>query len=139
MTLHLLKLAFGCADVAALRAAQAERRTIRGGRPAVLGFTRRMPARRESVLDGGSLYWIVRGSIAVRQPVLDLVAAEEEGGRTFCRLVLDPALVALRPRPHRAIQGWRYLEPRDAPPDAGPGESDLPDALQAELRSLGLL
>jgi hypothetical protein len=47
----------------------------------------------------------------------------------------------VRPRPRSAFQGWRYFEPKDAPPDlaAGKGDKNLPEALRRELAALGLL
>jgi len=44
-------------------------------------------------------------------------------------------------RAHRAFQGWRYFDPKDAPPDARgtKGLEKLPEKLQAELVNLGLL
>jgi hypothetical protein len=59
-----------------------------------------------------------------------------------CHLVLEPKLTLVEPRPWRAFQGWRYLEPKDAPRDlsrATPGVRNMPEALRRELRELGLL
>jgi len=59
-----------------------------------------------------------------------------------CRVVLGPKVILVEPRPWRAFQGWRYLEPKDAPRDldrAAPGARNLPEALRRELRELGLL
>jgi hypothetical protein len=56
--------------------------------------------------------------------------------------VLKPKVVLVAPRPYRAFQGWRYLLPKDAPPDldrAAPGAADMPEPLRRELRDLGLL
>ena len=55
---------------------------------------------------------------------------------------LAPALVRTRLNPQRPIQGWRYLEAVDAPPDLGLGDADtgeMPAEMVAELRELGLL
>jgi len=44
--------------------------------------------------------------------------------------------------PKRAFQGWRYLQPNDAPPDlaqARPSDDALPAEMQAVLASIGVL
>lgn len=151
MTLHLLKLAVGIDSVAHLREVQAQRR----GTAATVGHvTRHAPKRAEALLDGGSLYWVIRGAIRVRQRLvgIEVDAASGRNGddtgapRRACRLVLDPALVLTVPRAHRAFQGWRYLRAEDAPRDAREGEdletdtaAELPAAMVAELARLGLL
>jgi hypothetical protein len=56
--------------------------------------------------------------------------------------VLVPKVILVEPRPYRAFQGWRYLEPKDAPRDldrAAPGARDMPENMRRELRQLGLL
>lgn len=139
MTLHLLKLSVGTEDVDSLERWQAERRRRQGR---VWHGTRMRPTRRDAVLDGGSIYWVIRGLIQCRQRLLDLEDAVDEAGRPFVRLLLDPALVRVEPRPQRPFQGWRYLPVERAPRDLGTAGSDgdaLPPALWAELRDLGLL
>jgi hypothetical protein len=139
---HLLKVAVGIADLAALEAVQRRRTHQRDGRRVVFGYTRRMPVRRAEVIDGGSIYWIIRQHIRVRQRVLDLVETiDEADGRSFCRMILDPQLVAVEPVPRQPIQGWRYFAAADAPPDAATvaEAGDLPPHLRHELRALGLL
>ena len=65
-------------------------------------------------------------------------------GRAYCLIDVDPHLVATIWRPWRPFQGWRYLTPADAPPDAPSGISAdaaagaLPERMIAELRALGL-
>ena len=50
-------------------------------------------------------------------------------------------MVRVSPRPKSPFQGWRYLDPKDAPPDLGKGgfseEGDPEIAL--ELSRLGLI
>lgn len=145
MPVHLVKLAVGVDDVDHLRAIQsrliAEDRV--GGGPGLLYHrTRNKPRREAEVLDGGSLYRVIRKVIVVRQRILGIEPTMREDGKPACLLVLDPELVPTRPRPMRAFQGWRYLEEADAPPDAGEvpeGGADMPAEMQAELRELGLL
>lgn len=135
--LHLQKLAVGAADVATLRRWQRERRAAD---PPLRHRTRHFPRRADEILAGGSLYWIVAGTLCVRQRVRDIVVAQREDGSACADIVLDTKLVRVRPRPVRAFQGWRYLAAADAPPDLGRGgEADLPEALRLELARAGLL
>lgn len=149
MTVHLVKMAVGIDDLAHLAAVQARRLAgaaatpgSRGGKPAVRHHTRHMPRRAAEILDGGSIFWVVKGAIRARQRILGLERRIDSQGRRFCELRLDPELVATVPRPCRPFQGWRYLERGAAPPDleAAPRETGaMPPDLAAELRALGLL
>jgi hypothetical protein len=139
MTLHLRKLCVGVESVEQLQDYQA-RRLKRGER--LRHDTRMMPTRRAEILEGGSLFWIIKGLIQVRQPILDITQETDADGRGFARLHLDSELVRVAPRGHRPFQGWRYLDAADAPEDlagAGGAGGDLPAGLQAELRALGIL
>jgi len=131
--LHLIKLCVGCDSIEDLAEWQRKRSPLEH-------WTRSHPKRAEEILDGGSLYWVVKGQIRVRQRILGLERREGEEG-TWCAIVLGRRLTRLRPRAHRPFQGWRYLEVEDAPPDLAKGEKadELPEKLAAELRALGLL
>jgi hypothetical protein len=139
MSVHLLKLSAGCESVEQLEGWQAARKRDFGR---VFHRTRMMPRRAAELTAGGSIYWVIKGEIRARQRVL---AVERETGRDGILrtlLILEPGLVRTVPRPQRAFQGWRYLEPRDAPADLDGGAGDLaemPAEMLAELRSLGLL
>ena len=87
-----------------------------------------------------SIFWVVKGFIVARQKMLELRPLEVNG-IAHCGLVYDPALIPVRNHPRRAFQGWRYLEPKDAPEDIpdGSGHEALPEHLRQELRKLGLL
>jgi hypothetical protein len=101
-----------------------------------------VPKRAEEILDGGSIYWVIRGEILCRERILDIRPFVDKDGVGRCRLVLDPKCVPVRPRPYRAFQGWRYLDPKDAPPDlarVARGATNMPEPLRRELRELGLL
>jgi hypothetical protein len=65
----------------------------------------------------------------------------KKNGVPHCGLVYDKTLVAVRPRPKRAFQGWRYLDAKEAPPDMAQikGAKNLPETLKRELAALGLL
>jgi len=142
MTLHLQKLAVGISDPDHLARVQAARAVRRDGRALVPGWTRRAPTRADALLDGGSIYWVVKGVMRVRQRLVGFEADVDDGGREFCRMLLDPELVPVVPAPRRPFQGWRYLQARDAPPDlaaAGEGAARMPAEMLEELRALGLL
>jgi len=104
--------------------------------------TRMMPRRREELLSGGSIYWVVRGHVIARQLLVDIEPVIDADGRPDNHLMLDPLLVPTVPRPHRPFQGWRYLAAKGAPPDLADlpeGAQDMPLAMAAELHALGLL
>lgn len=135
MALHLIKLCVGADTPEDLRVWR-EARAAEGHRPIV--HTRQTPKRADEILDGGSLYWVFRGQVLVRQPVLAIETLGEGRGRR-CEILLDGAMIATAPQPRRPFQGWRYLEAKDVPPDlaAGGGEAALPQDFARELRELG--
>ena len=139
--LHLTKLAVGVRDTEQLRDLQAQR--LRD-HPPLRHRTRTFPRRRTQVIDGGSLYWVIAGSMLARQRVLDIVEDQRDDLTPCTAFMLDPAIVPLVGRPTRPFQGWRYLDPDAAPPDlltldAIPGLETLPVTLRQELRALCLL
>ena len=95
------------------------------------------------VLAGGSLYWVVRNIIRVRQRVLDLqIVPNHESGGSKCAFILDPELVLTIPVRRRPHQGWRYFEADSVPPDLGTSlqeYADMPPEMMADLRALGLI
>ncbi len=141
MALHLIKLAAGAENLDELRA-RVRRRVAASkaaGRPECAEhLTRMFPRRREELLDGGSLYWVVRGAVLVRQRILDLARRPCDDGIERCAIVLAPDLVETAAQPRRAFQGWRYLKPEEAPADLKMSERGGA-ALRAELAELGLL
>ncbi len=145
MTVHLVKMAVGVASLSEL----AERQRLRleaaqaaGEPPGLRHVTRSTPRRAGEILDGGSIYWVIRRKIRARQAITAVEAATDDSGKARCALILDAELVPVEPRPRRPFQGWRYLEAAAAPPDARTFAGDageLPDEMAEELRSLGLL
>ena len=137
--LHLLKMAVGIADLDELRRVRAARQKERGGSWV---YTRNHPRRTAEVLAGGSIYWVIRGQIRVRQLVTGFRSERDDNGRAYCLIEVDHDLAPTVLRRWRPFQGWRYLTPADAPPDAptGPGGiAAMPERMLAELRALGLL
>jgi len=138
MSLHLIKL---CVGVSELKEFEEWRREEQRARRPMQHGTRMFPKRSAEVLKGGSIYWVIRGLISVRQRILSLDPITGRDGIQRCRIVFDPAYVLVRPTPHRAFQGWRYLKAGDAPQDLTKrsGLTRMPDSLRAELAELGLL
>ena len=143
MPLHLIKLCVGCDgidDLAAWIAATLAEKARRGLEPVHVHRTRMMPKRVDEVLDGGSLYWVIKGQIRVREKILDLRAVKDEAGVSHCDIVLSGDLVEVEARPYRPFQGWRYFDPTVAPRDlVGEAVADLPIEFLRELAGLGLL
>jgi hypothetical protein len=102
--------------------------------------TRTMPKRRAEIEGQGSIYWVISGVIRCRQPILRLAEAVDQEGRACCDIIMAPDLVRVSPRPNSAFQGWRYFEPKDAPPDLRKGDKSGGDPeLALELSRLGLI
>ncbi len=147
MTLHLIKLCVGCDSIEDLASWQAERLKQRRKdgekKPRLFHRTFQTPKRRDELLAGGSLYWVIKGLVQVRQPLLDLTEGTKEDGTPCCMLVLKNELVAVRPAPRRAFQGWRYLDPDEAPEDLNgrskAGITAMPPKLRKQLAELGLI
>ena len=136
MTVHLKKLSVGSASVDGLRALQAQRLANVGR---LIHITRNRPRRVEELLNGGSIYWIIKGVMTARQAIVDFVEAERADGSLACGIVLSPEIVTVVPTRMRIFQGWRYLEVADAPIDIGTdNDENMPSEFFAELRELGI-
>lgn len=139
--LHITKLAVGVRDIDHLRDLQAERMVTH---PPLRHRTRNFPRRRDEVLDGGSIYWVIGGSMLARQRILDIIEDHRDDGSACSALILDPVLVPLEGRPTKAFQGWRYLDADDAPRDRRGtglvlGIEALPPLMRQELMAAALL
>jgi len=145
MALHLIKLCVGADSIEDLREWVSERSLIAmaaGMEPHSSHVTRMIPKRDRELLDGGSLYWVIKGQVQARQKLLDIKSFTDGNGISRCELMLGPEVVETEFQPRRAFQGWRYLTEDDAPRDLknmGEGPADLPLELRRELAELGLL
>ena len=126
----MIKLCVGVAKVETL-----ERRVAKNQWLTV--HTRMTPKRADELEDGGSLFWVMKGTVTCRMPIVD-IATRGEGKAKNCLITLAPQVIRTVPQARRPFQGWRYLEPKEAPVDmSAMGETDLPDDLAKQLREMG--
>lgn len=138
-SLNLVKLCVGADSVQDLADWQASARS-RGPDGLPRHVTRMWPKREAELLGGGSLYWVIKGVILVRQRIVKLDEVDRGDGIRRCGIVLDPELHRTESAPRRPFQGWRYLEGKAAPSDLprGRANDDLPPALMAALAEIGV-
>jgi hypothetical protein len=145
MPLHLVKLCVGCDSIKELKGWVAERMATarKKGLPLHhIHVTRMLPKRGDEIIAGGSLYWVIKGEIAAREKIIAIEPFRDKDGIGRCRLVMQPKVIAVSPRPMRPFQGWRYFAADSAPPDLGKAAASvaaMPEPLRRELRDLGLL
>ena len=133
MAIHMIKLCVGAETVADLEAWQ---KRLLQTYPKPVHHTRMSPKRKEEILAGGSMYWVIKKMIRVRQRIIDIRTVEDRAGKPLCELVFNPELIPVMPRRKRPFQGWRYLTVGDAPQDVEPGHkaSDVPLGLDEALK-----
>lgn len=147
MTLHLIKLCVGAASIDDLEQWQASRLELArklGQPPRIEHTTFQTPKRQAELLDCGSLYWVIKGVVQVRQRITGFDTGQKDDGTSCCLILLDEALVPVRPVRRRPFQGWRYLANEDAPADMGNGRNtsnlaDMSAKMRRDLAELGLL
>ncbi|WP_136442903.1 DUF1489 family protein [Pacificoceanicola onchidii] len=140
-SVHLIKLSVGTESVEGLEAWQETYRArFADGLPRHV--TRMWPRRETEVLNGGSIFWVIKGLIQCRQRILRLDRVTGEDGIDRCAIVLEPGLIRTATAPKRPFQGWRYLKPEDAPVDLSgsrQSEDTLPPELAGALAEIGVL
>ncbi|WP_310619483.1 DUF1489 family protein [Flexibacterium corallicola] len=144
MTLHLVKLCVGVESVEQLQSYIEQRQILalaEGRSDAQVHTTRMVPTRREEILDGGSLYWVIKGNIQARQKIIDIHAYKDGAGKKCCDIIMEPHLVLTQMNPRRPFQGWRYLKGSEAPADISSAviTEDIPEAMRRELQNLCLV
>lgn len=103
--------------------------------------TRMWPKREAEILAGGSLYWVIKGVILCRQRIIRLDEVDRGDGIGRCGIVMDPEIIRTEAAMRRPFQGWRYLDPKDAPRDLPKGrakDSALPEDMALALAEIGL-
>lgn len=141
--MHMIKLCVGVATLEELEGYREERAHWWGadyGEDVHVHRTRMRPKRDAEIAGKGSIYWVISGVIRCRQPILRLQEAADSEGKSCCDIIMAPNLIRVKPRPKRPFQGWRYLEPKDAPLDIDGHEAagGSPEIAE-ELARLGLL
>jgi hypothetical protein len=143
--LNLVKLCVGISAIEELQAYidhRVEQARAKGLSSEQIHTTRMVPKRKEALLNGGSLYWVIKGNVQVRQILCDIRPFQDADGIRRCDIVMEPRLIPTFWQPRRAFQGWRYLRAEDAPGDLGDSQGgllELPPTLRLELANLGLL
>ncbi|MGC1300855.1 MAG: DUF1489 domain-containing protein [Caulobacteraceae bacterium] len=135
MALHLIKLVVGLDTVEEL---EAWRRQHQPHEPEWKVRTRQSPKRADELVNGGSIYRVFKGAIMCRQTIL-AVDTIGEGRESRCEITVSPEVVRVAPTARRPFQGWRYLDPKDAPPDLSGIDPELavPPELARQLREIG--
>ena len=142
MTIHLRKLCVGAESIDDLsryvERIVAQRRKA-GNAPLYQHTTRMWPKRETELMKDGSIYWIIKGMMCVRQTIAGFEEHLSADGVRYCRMLLEPDLIRVDPRPHRPFQGWRYLRPDEAPRDLSASEQTMEPELARDLAELGLI
>lgn len=140
--IHMIKLCVGVSSLAELESYRNERAhwwDADYGEDVHVHRTRMMPKRAAEMEGMASIYWVIAGQVACRQPILRLARFTNAEGIDYCDIIMAPDMVRTVPYPKRPFQGWRYLRPEDAPPDLGANENAESLALAADLAKLGLI
>ena len=140
--IHLQKLSVGSESIESLAEWQAHyvaKRIKKGLSPIHEHVTRMFPKQREALLNGGSIYWVIKGVIQCRNRIVELEEVRRSDGKKACSIQMDPELIAVVPTAKRPFQGWRYLQPDAAPKDLTDitGGADLPPELRTKLVDIG--
>lgn len=141
MSVNLIKLCVGIKSLEQLSGWQNQKSYDYHGVKAVCHVTRNSPKRKDELLDGGSLYWVIKGSVLARNKIIGFDEIIDADGKKYCGIVLETPFVVTEPKQHRPFQGWRYYTNDRIPADvlSGGAAGDLPQEMLSELRALGLL
>ncbi len=138
---NILKLSVGTENIDDLLAwQQTKRAQTTEGLPRHV--TRMWPKREAELMNGGSIFWVIKGVIQCRQKIMRLDEHFGQDGIRRCAIVMDPTLIRVQSSLKRPFQGWRYLSPEDAPADLPKGRKDeepLPVELNRALAEIGVL
>lgn len=139
--INLVKLSVGSESVDSLIGWQnTYRQRFDDGLPRHI--TRMWPKRSPEILNGGSIFWVIKGVVQCRQRILRLDEVIGQDGVRRCAIVLDPEIHRTQNAQKRPFQGWRYLKPEDSPadlPESRAQDDTLPEELNRALADIGVL
>lgn len=139
--IHLVKLSVGTDSVEGLQDWQeAYARRFQDGLPRHV--TRMWPKKEAEILQGGSMYWVIKGAIQCRQRIVRMDEVIGSDGIRRCGIVLEPQITRTTTATKRPFQGWRYLKAEDAPKDltgAASREESLPSDMATALAEIGVI
>ena len=140
MIYHLKKLAVGIDSVENLKIRQ---KIIFNAYNKIIHVTRNTPKKKDDLIAQGSMYWVIKRRVLVRQKIKDINLVIRNDGSKGCEIELYSELIKVIPTPMRPFQGWRYFNSEEVPSDLtlnvnNDNEDALTDELNAELIKLGL-
>jgi hypothetical protein len=142
--INLVKLCVGIDSLSHLesyRAENSERSRLQGVDDLTTHVTRMWPKRSTELLNGGSLYWVIKGVVLARQKILRFEERIGADGIRRCAIIMSPEIIKTEAATRRPFQGWRYLKTEDAPPDltrAREFDDELPSEMNLALAAIGL-
>lgn len=144
MALNMIKLVVGVGDLDQFLTIQQDSTFDYHGQPANAVWTRFHPKRESEILNGGSIYRVIKNKIQCRQKIIGFEMVETKEKGTQCMIVVEPDIIQTYSTPKRPFQGWRYLEAAAAPKDrglylGGNQREEIEPELENELRESGLL
>ena len=145
MTIHMIKLVVGVDDLDQFLEIQRRSVVDYDGQPANTVWTRFKAKRADEIIaGGGSIYRVIKNKIQCRQKILGFEMVETVEKGTQCLIMVEPEIIQTMSKPKRPFQGWRYLEPAQAPKDRGiylgdNQREEIPSDMEDELRDMGLL
>ena len=145
MTINLIKISVGIEDIEHLKRKQKQfisNALNHGAVPEIIHYTRNTPRRSDEMLQGGSIYWVIKRFIRARQLIREIRRINGPKGKKSCAIILEPEIIKTELKQFRVFQGWRYLSLNDAPSDlsvSSISSDDIPEDLVNDLKELGLL
>ncbi len=127
--IHLVKLCVGAESLDDLLSWEARR-----GEVSYI-HTRNRPTRYAELLDGGSLYWVIKGVILCRR---EIVSFDFDEAANHWIIGLNTKNILTESQPKRPFQGWRYLKAAEAPRDLTQTDADLPPEMAKALKEAGV-
>ncbi len=144
MALNMIKLVVGVDDLDQFLEIQQDNVFDYHGVPANAVWTRYKAKRADEILNGGSIYRVIKNKIQCRQKIIgfDMVETAEKG--TQCMIIVEPDIIQTYSTPKRPFQGWRYFEGAAVPKDRGiylgnNQREEIEPELENQLRESGLL